>query len=97
MSYWKRRQEETYKAGEMTVNQYFTKLEKAFNQAKRDLQKTVESFYWRYAEENSLTYTEAQKRLDKAEIGSFGSLLIWQWLILANTTRKSIICPLRPG
>ena len=47
MSYWKRRQEETYKAGEMTVNQYFTKLEKAFNQAKRDLQKTVESFYWR--------------------------------------------------
>mgnify|MGYP004731427349 CR=1 FL=1 len=69
MSYWKKRQEETYKAGEMTVNQYFTKLEKAFNQAKRDLQKTVESFYWRYAEENSLTYTEAQKRLDKAEIG----------------------------
>ena len=69
MSYWKRRQEETYKAGEMTVNQYFTKLEKAFNQAKRDLQKTVESFYWRYAEENSLTYTEVQKRLDKAEIG----------------------------
>ena len=69
MSYWKRRQEETYKAGEMTVNQYFTRLEKAFNQAKRDLQKTVESFYWRYAEENSLTYAEAQKRLDKAEIG----------------------------
>lgn len=69
MSYWKKRQEETYKAGEMTVNQYFTKLEKAFNQAKRDLQKTVESFYWRYAEENSLTYAEAQKRLDKAEIG----------------------------
>ena len=69
MSYWKRRQEETYRVGEMTVNQYFTKLEKAFNQAKRDLQKTVESFYWRYAEENSLTYAEAQKRLDKAEIG----------------------------
>lgn len=69
MSYWKRRQEETYRVGEMTVNQYFTKLEKAFNQAKRDLQKTVESFYWRYAEENSLTYAEARKRLDKAEIG----------------------------
>ena len=44
MSYWKRRQEETYKAGEMTVNQYFTKLEKAFNQAKRDLQKTVDLY-----------------------------------------------------
>lgn len=68
MSYWERRQEETYKAGEMTVNQYFTGLEKAFNQAKRELLKTVESFYWRYAEENGLTYAEAQKRLDKAEM-----------------------------
>ena len=68
MGYWERRQEENYRAGEMKINQYFTRLEKAFNQAKRELQKTVESFYWRYAEENELTYSEAQKRLDKAEI-----------------------------
>lgn len=67
MSYWERRQEETYKAGEMTVNQYFKGLEKSFNQAKQELQKTVESFYWRYAEENGLTYAAAQKRLDKME------------------------------
>lgn len=69
MSYWEKRQEEAYKAGEMQVNQYFMRLEKAFNQAKRELQKTVESFYWRYAKENGLTYSEAQKRLDKAELG----------------------------
>ena len=68
MSYWEKRQEEAYKAGEMQVNQYFMRLEKAFNQAKRELQKTVESFYWEYAQENSLTYAEAQKRLDKEEI-----------------------------
>ena len=68
MSYWERRQEETYKAGEMTVNQYFKGLEKSFNQAKQELQKTVESFYWRYAEENGLTYAAAQKRLDKMEL-----------------------------
>lgn len=67
--YWKKRQEATYKAGEMKVNQYFAKLEKAFNQTKRELQKTVEAFYFRYAEENGLTFAEAQKRLDKAEIG----------------------------
>ena len=54
MGYWERRQEENYRAGEMKINQYFTRLEKAFNQAKRELQKTVESFYWRYAEENKL-------------------------------------------
>lgn len=69
MSYWEKRQEEAYKAGEMQVNQYFMRLEKAFNQAKREIQKTVESFYWRYAKENGLTYSEAQKRLDKAELG----------------------------
>lgn len=69
MSYWEKRQEEAYKAGEMQVNQYFMRLEKAFNQAKQELQKTVESFYWRYAKENGLTYSEAQKRLDKAELG----------------------------
>ena len=69
MAYWQKRQEAVYKAGEFTVNQYFTKLEKAFNQAKRELQKTVESFYWQYAEENGLTYAEVQKRLSKAEIG----------------------------
>lgn len=69
MAYWQKRQEAAYKAGELTVNQYFTKLEKAFNQAKRELQKTVESFYWQNAEENGLTYAESQKRLSKAEIG----------------------------
>lgn len=68
MSYWETRNEELYKAGEMQVNEYFKKLEKAFNQTKRELQKTVESFYWRYAEENGLTYAAAQKQLDKAEI-----------------------------
>lgn len=69
MGYWEERQTAMYKAGEMTINQYFTKLEKAFNQTKRELQKTVESFYFRYAEENGLTFEAAQKRLDKAEIG----------------------------
>lgn len=67
--YWTARQESMYKAGEMKVNQYFSRLEKAFNQTKRELQKTVESFYFRYAEENGLTFAAAQKQLDKAEIG----------------------------
>ncbi len=67
--YWTARQESMYKAGEMKINQYFSRLEKAFNQTKRELQKTVESFYFRYAEENGLTFAAAQKQLDKAEVG----------------------------
>lgn len=69
MTYWEKRQTATYQAGEIKVNDYFKRLEKAFNQTRRELQKTVESFYWQYAEENKLTYAEAQKQLDKAEIG----------------------------
>lgn len=69
MGYWEQRQAEMYKASEMKVNQYFTRLEKAFNQTRRELQKTIESFYLRYAEENGLSYAAAQKRLDKAEVG----------------------------
>lgn len=69
MSYWQKRQEAMYRAGEMKVNKYFTRLEKAFKQTQRELQKTIESFYFRYAEENGLTYAAAQQKLDKAEIG----------------------------
>lgn len=69
MGYWERRQEEMYRAGEMKVNQYFARLEKAFNQTKRELQKTIELFYFRYAEENGLSYASAQKRLDAEELG----------------------------
>ena len=69
MDYWQKRQEAMYKAGEMQVNQYFKRLEKAFNQTKRELQKTIEAFYFRYAEENGLSFAAAQKRLNAEELG----------------------------
>lgn len=70
MGYWEDRQKSMYRSGEMQVNQYYTKLEKAFNQTRRELQKTIEAFYWRYAEENGLSYASAQRQLSKAEVGS---------------------------
>lgn len=70
MGYWQTRQEAMYKAGEMQVNQYYAKLEKAFNQTRRELQKTIEAFYFEYAEENGLSYAAAQRQLSKAEIGN---------------------------
>lgn len=54
----------------MQVNQYYAKLEKAFNQTRRELQKTIEAFYFEYAEENGLSYAAAQRQLSKAEIGN---------------------------
>ncbi|MGL5436602.1 MAG: minor capsid protein [Lachnospiraceae bacterium] len=75
MSYWEDRQLALYKAEEMQVNHYYYKLEKAFNQTKRELQKTVESFYFRYAEENGLSYAAAQMQLDKTELGELNDFI----------------------
>lgn len=70
MSYWEERQAEMYEAGEMRVQEYFRKLEAAFNRAKDELHHVVNNFYGRYAGENGLSFAEAQKQLDKAEIGT---------------------------
>ena len=69
MGYWEKRQEETYKAGEMQVNEYFKRLEKAFNQSKREIQSIINGFYYRYADENGVTYAQAQRQLSKMELG----------------------------
>lgn len=75
MDYWQKRQEAMYNAGEMQVNQYFKRLEKAFNQTKRELQKTIEAFYFRYAEENGLSFAAAQKRLNAEELGELNDFI----------------------
>jgi SPP1 gp7 family putative phage head morphogenesis protein len=69
MKYWEQRQKRTYLAGEKKVNAYYKELQKAFEQAKREIQGVINDFYMRYAKENKVSYAEAQKLLDKAEIG----------------------------
>ena len=69
MKYWEKRQTDLYKAGEKQVNEYYRDLEKAFEQAKRDIRRVIDVFYGRYASENGISYAEAQRRLSKAEIG----------------------------
>lgn len=68
-SYWESRQEQKYLAGEKKIKKYYTELEKAFEQAKKEIQNVINNFYIRYARENKITYSEAQKNLSKAEIG----------------------------
>lgn len=68
-SYWEKRQELTYLAGEIKVKNYFQGLQKSFNQAKREIRSVINDFYVRYARENKLTFAEAQLSLSRAEIG----------------------------
>ena len=68
-SYWEKRQELTYLAGEKKVSDYYRGLQKAFEQAKKEIQSVINEFFMRYAKENKVSFAEAQKLLDKAEIG----------------------------
>ncbi len=68
-SYWEKRQELTYLAGEKKVSDYYRGLQKAFEQSKKEIRSVINDFYMRYAKENKVSFAEAQKLLDKAEIG----------------------------
>lgn len=68
MSYFEERNIELYLKNEQTVAQYYHKLEKAFIRSKNEIQRTIESFYGRYAKENGLSYYESQMAINSAEI-----------------------------
>lgn len=68
-NYWKKRQEELFLQGEKSIEEYYTELKKAFEQAQKEIQFVINDFYAQYATENRISYTEAQKRLNKAQIG----------------------------
>lgn len=67
--YWQDRQEKKYLAGEKKVNDYYRDLKKSFEQSKHEIQSKINDFYWRYAEENQLSFASAQLKLSQAEIG----------------------------
>lgn len=73
--YWQKRQEQKYLAGEKQIDDYYRGLKKSFEQAKKEIQDVINSFYWRYAEENGLTFTAAQQQLSKAEIGELDDFI----------------------
>lgn len=68
-SYWEQRQEQKFLAGEQKIKDYYLELEKAFEQTKKDIQKVINEFYGRYATENGLSFTAAQRALNNEEIG----------------------------
>jgi SPP1 gp7 family putative phage head morphogenesis protein len=73
--YWQDRQEKKYLAGEKKIDQYYKDLEKSFEQAKREMQSVINDFYWRFAEENQLSFAGAQLKLSKTEIGDLQAFI----------------------
>lgn len=69
-SYWEKRQERRYLAGEKTVGEYYQGLEQSFEQAQREIESIINTFYMKYSKENGLTYTMAQMKLNKSDMKS---------------------------
>jgi len=67
--YWEKRQEQIHLAGEKKLNAYYKELQKAFEQAKKEIQSVINDFYMRYAKENKVSFAEAQKQLSRMELG----------------------------
>lgn len=67
MSYFEERNIELYLNNEQSIAQYYSKLEKAFIRSKNEIQRTIESFYGRYAKENGLSYYESQMAINNSE------------------------------
>lgn len=75
VKYWESRQEQKYLSGEKKVDDYYRGLKKSFEQSRKEIQSAINNFYWRYAEENGVTFTTAQMQLSKAEIGELQSFI----------------------
>lgn len=67
--YWEKRQLKRYTSGEKKLIEHYKKLEKVMEQSRKDLEAVINKFYIEYASENEISYAEAQKQLNKREIG----------------------------
>ena len=86
ITYWEKRQKRKYLAGEKKLDEYYKGLQKAFKQAKREIQSVINDFYMRYAKENKVTYAEAQKQLSRMELGE-----LQEFIDLVNGSKRNII------
>lgn len=67
--YWEKRQLKRYTSGEKKLIEHYKKLEKVMEQSRKDIEAVINKFYIEYASENEISYAEAQRTLNKREIG----------------------------
>ena len=80
-SYWEKRQELAVLAGEKKINAYYRGLQRAFNQAQREVRAVIHDFFARYARDNKVSFADAQKMLNRMELGE-----LQEFIALVNET-----------
>lgn len=88
--YWEERQALNYVDGEKEIISFYKDLEKAFIQAKREIQTVLNDFYIRYADNNGLSYSMAQEELSKSEIGELNNFIQKAYATMGNRDQDVI-------
>jgi len=89
--YWQKRAEQRLEAAEKDLKEYYKELTKAFNQAKREINAVIYDFYIKYAQNNKISFAEAQNYLNFNELKEFKGNL-QEFIRMA----KESICKVNP-
>lgn len=68
--YWEKRASERLLMGEKSADELLQTMKPVYNNSLAEMNKEVQAFYGRYAENNNLTLAEVNKRLDPKELKS---------------------------
>ena len=68
--YWNERAEQRFLMGEKTADELLQTMKPVYKNCLADINKEIEAFYGRYAENNQLTIAEVNKRLDPKQLQS---------------------------
>lgn len=67
--YWEERQALNYSNNEKSIIAFHKELVSSFEKVKKEIQKVINEFYIKYADNNGMSYSKAQELLPKEEIG----------------------------
>ncbi|RWZ59884.1 phage head morphogenesis protein [Halobacillus fulvus] len=70
-SYWRRREKDNITREQMKDEEVAQKLKHIINQALREAEKEIYSFYAKYADKNEITQAEAKKRVSEFDVQAF--------------------------
>lgn len=93
-SYWEERQALNYTNNEKDIIKFHKGLVNSFEKAKKEIQKVINEFYVKYADNNGMSYTKAQELLSKEEIGELKDYIAQVYTTMGtrdiNVINKSI-------
>lgn len=92
--YWEERQALNYSNNEKSIIAFHKELVSSFEKAKKEIQKVINEFYIRYADNNGMSYSKAQELLPKEEIGELKDYITQVYATMGtkdiNVINKSI-------